>query len=121
MSKPSIEDRQANMRERQKAKRPAVAKELPITLGLSTPPEPNFNGMRESRIAKPIVVRPWPRLLTIELAADYVGVSRSTIDEWVAEGKLHPHPLPGIRGRRHLEKIVFEKRELERFLGLRPE
>jgi hypothetical protein len=117
MSK-TIEERQAEMRERQ----------IRVDLGTPKLPEVKFKGVptrraptAEPRIAKPIVLRPWPRLLTAELAADYAGVSRSTIDEWVSEGKLHPHPLPGIRGRRTLEKIVFEKSELERFLGLRPE
>ena len=70
--------------------------------------------------AQPII-RPWPRLLNIETAADYVGVSRGTIREWYESGKLQPHPLPGIRGRQSLDKIVFEKTQLDRFVGLRPE
>lgn len=68
-----------------------------------------------------VVVRPWPRLLTIDVAADYLGVSAGTIKEWLADGKIRPHPLPGIRGRDQLEKIVFERSILDRFVGLRPE
>lgn len=112
-----IEERQEAMRIRQRARKPVdcvVVERNEATLSPTKQP-------RSTTVETPPIVRPWPRLLTIELAADYVGVSRSTIDEWVAEGKLHPFPLPGIRGRPRLEKIVFEKRELERFLGLRPE
>lgn len=70
---------------------------------------------------KPAVVRPWPRLLDFDTAADYCGVSRGTIKEWYASGRLKAHPLPGIRGRDELEKIVFERSQLDRFVGLRPE
>lgn len=117
MSK-TIEERQAEMRARQLASRKpservvAIAAkhpDIPVALA-ELPVEPKL-----------IVVRPWPRLLTIELAADYAGVSRSTINEWMAEGKLRPYPLPGIRGRQSLDKIVFERSVLDRFLGLRPE
>jgi hypothetical protein len=65
-----------------------------------------------------IIQRPWPRLLSIEVAADYAGVSPGVIKEWYAEGKINSHPLPGIRGRKHLEKLVFERSEFDRFLGV---
>ncbi len=68
-----------------------------------------------------IIARPWPRLLTIELAADYVGVSRRTVEEWLEDGRLKSHELPGIRGRKTLDKIVIERTQLDRFVGLRPE
>ena len=67
------------------------------------------------------IFRPWPRLLDLETAANYLGVSQSTVRAWLDEGKIRPHPLPGIRGRHSLEKIVFERAELDRFVGLRPE
>ncbi len=67
------------------------------------------------------IIRPWPRLLNMELAADYIGVKATTIREWLQEGKLRPHPLPGIRGRDRLDRIVFERSQLDRFVGLKPE
>lgn len=72
--------------------------------------------MNEKRI-----LRPWPRLLSIEVAADYLSVGRGTILLWHAEGKLRAHELPGIRGRQALDKIVFERSQLDRFVGLKPE
>jgi excisionase family DNA binding protein len=66
------------------------------------------------------ILRPWPPLLTLDGAADYVGVSRRVIEAWLKEGKLQPHELPGIRGRDRLEKTVIERGELERLVGIRP-
>lgn len=65
-----------------------------------------------------IIARPWPALLDVERAADYLSVSIATIKEWMTAGKLKAHPLPGIRGRRSLEKIVFTREEIERCAGI---
>jgi hypothetical protein len=59
-----------------------------------------------------------PALFSIDAAAHYAGVSRSMILQWLAEGRLAPHPLPPIRGRSRCEKIVFTRDELDRCLGL---
>lgn len=116
MSK-SIEERQAAMRERHLAAKLRLPVSTAKAVLADIPPD-----VIEPRPKKTtFIVRPWPALLTIDVAADYAGVSRTTINEWMAEGKIRPHVLPGIRGRRDLEKIVFERSQFERFLGLRPE
>lgn len=75
-------------------------------------------GRRAAGMKERVIARPWPALLTVELAADYLSVSVTTIREWLADGKLEPHPLPGIRGRRSLDRIVFRLEEVERCAGI---
>jgi hypothetical protein len=117
-----LNERQEAMRARQEARLsrihhwPPVKHEPPpppARLDEADPPQP---APRET-----IIVRPWPPLLDMAMAADYAGVSRTTIKEWHQSGQLRAHVLPGIRGRRDLDKIVFERRMLDKFLGLRSE
>jgi hypothetical protein len=118
----SLPERQAAMRERRAATSaadrmggwPPVKRE---------PPAPSAAVQQPAVItpASPIVLRPWPPLMGIDMAAEYAGVSRTTVKEWHLAGQLRSHTLPGIRGRRDLDKVVFERRVLDRFLGLKSE
>lgn len=69
-------------------------------------------------MSRSLIVRPWPRLLTVQLTADYLGVSAGMVREWLQEGQLRPHALPGIRGRDRCEKVLFRREDLDRFAGL---
>lgn len=56
-------------------------------------------------VVQPAIQRPWPRLLSRELAADYVGLGVSTIDG------LDGFPEPKQVGRRRL----YDIRDLDRW------
>ena len=55
----------------------------------------------------PVKVAGWPRLLTVEMAALYLGLSPKTI-------RNHQHKLPGMR--KWGGKIVFDRRALDRMI-----
>jgi hypothetical protein len=127
-----LSERQEAMRERQEARLERTRLWPPVKR--APPPVPDRPGLRsrfvpsteEEKQDRPVpretfIVRPWPPLLDIDMAAAYAGVSRTTIKEWHQSGQLRAHVLPGIRGRRDLDKVVFERRALDRFLGLRSE
>ena len=55
----------------------------------------------------PLAVRVWPRLLTIDMAARYLGLSAKTI-------RNHGNLLPGKRS--WGGKVVFDRHEIDRML-----
>ena len=55
----------------------------------------------------PLAIRVWPRLLTIDMAARYLGLSAKTI-------RNHGNLLPGKRS--WGGKVVFDRHEIDRML-----
>lgn len=49
------------------------------------------------------------RLLTVKQAAEFLGVSESTLRRWADEGRVPHRRMPGSRYRR------FEREDIERF------
>jgi hypothetical protein len=64
----------------------------------------------------------WPRLVDDHGAAEYLGVSRWSVRDWVAAGKLPVVTLPATRpreGERHreaLRRILFDLQNLDTFV-----
>ena len=62
------------------------------------------------------------RVFDADAAADYLSVSTWTIRDWTAAGYLHPLRLPGRpprdgeRPRQRFRRLLFDKRELDRFV-----
>ncbi len=54
-----------------------------------------------------IILATWPRLLTVELAALYLGLSPKTI-------RNHRYRLPGLR--KWGDKIVFDRHAIDRMI-----
>lgn len=72
----------------------------------------------------------WPRLMSLEIAADYLSLSKRTLEDWVREGLLHPVPMPGAAIRRNgnvvapakarrIAKILIDREDLDRFIETR--
>ena len=65
---------------------------------------------------------PVPRGLSVAEAADYLGVSKWTVFDYLAAGYIRALDLPALRPRsgdrpkRRLRRIVIDRRELDRFL-----
>jgi len=55
------------------------------------------------------------RALTIQEAAEYVGVSRGTLDNWLAKGLLPYEELPGNGARAYRFRRI-RKSDLDEFL-----
>jgi hypothetical protein len=72
-------------------------------------------------VSKQQNLRPWPRLMDIDTAADYLSLSRRILEQYVAEGQIVPQELPGVLGRKKLDKILFDRVVLDRFAKVRPE
>ncbi|HXH20481.1 MAG TPA: helix-turn-helix domain-containing protein, partial [Dehalococcoidia bacterium] len=55
----------------------------------------------------------WPRLLSLEAAAEYLSVSAWTVRQWVAAGVLRPVILPPIERRRRrregLRRVLLDR------------
>ena len=64
----------------------------------------------------------WPRLLDDRGAAEYLGVSRWTIRDWIAAGRLRPVPLPplaareGERQQDALKRVLLNRYSLDEFV-----
>lgn len=56
-----------------------------------------------------------PELFTLEAAAHYLGVSKRTVEEYVATGMLPTHKLPGVNGERdgYLKRTLIRKIDLD--------
>ena len=54
-----------------------------------------------------LVVAAWPRMLDLQMAALYLGISAKTI-------RNHRHKLPGMR--KWGDKIVFDRHALDRMI-----
>lgn len=54
-----------------------------------------------------VVIASWPRLLTVEQAAAYLGLSPKTI-------RNHRYRLPGMR--KWGDKVVFDRQAIDRML-----
>lgn len=58
-----------------------------------------------------------PKVFTIDAAAHYLGVSKRTVEEWIANNVLKTHRLPGTQGdEEFLKKTHILKRELDRLI-----
>ena len=57
-----------------------------------------------------------PRLLGLQDAARYVGVSTWTIRAYLADGRLRRVRLPGPGGGEPLERILLDREELDRLV-----
>ena len=79
-----------------------------------------------------VVLHAWPRLLDVHLAAAYLGLSASTVRDYVHAGLLQPVGLPGSRLRhskatiarpqdRNLVKLLFDRKDLDLFVDQRKE
>ncbi len=74
-----------------------------MTALTSQPEEPPRAGTPQNGM----VLTSWPRLLSVELAAQYLSVSAKTI-------RNHRYRLPGLR--KWGNKIVFDRHALDRML-----
>jgi hypothetical protein len=54
----------------------------------------------------------WPRLLSIELAAEYLSISPKTIRNGL--GPRAPQPLP-VKAKRFGKRVLFDIKDLERY------
>jgi hypothetical protein len=54
----------------------------------------------------------WPRLLSIELAAEYLSISPKTIRNGL--GPRAPQPFP-VKAKRFGKRVLFDIKDLERY------
>lgn len=57
-------------------------------------------------------INAWPRLLDIEAAAHYIGLSPKTLRNRL--GRKAEDPFP-VKPKRHGRKLVFDVKDLDRF------
>ena len=63
----------------------------------------------------PIFAR-WPALLSDREAADYLGVSRSLVREWLAEGRISRVLLPHPSGYGYVKRTLISREDLDSFI-----
>ena len=67
-------------------------------------------GMENRQIVK--MVARWPKLLSIELAAEYLSISPKTIRNGL--GPRAPQPFP-VKAKRFRKRVLFDINDLERY------
>jgi hypothetical protein len=60
---------------------------------------------------KPII-RPWPRLLSIDDAAEFIGLSPGTLRNRLCRRAADPFP---VRPKRQGRRVVFDIKDLEKY------
>lgn len=60
-----------------------------------------------------------PEVLTIDGAAFYLGVSKSTVEDYISNGQIHTFRLPASQKDKegeYLKRTLIRKGELDRFI-----
>ena len=58
-----------------------------------------------------------PELFTIDAAAHYLGVSKSSVEKYITKQMLHTYRLPALNGgREYMERILIRRAELDKFI-----
>jgi len=82
----------------------------------TAPQNPRMNAERNaSALATQAVTPIHPRLLDLEGAAQYLGVSSWTIRSLLDGGKLHRVRLPGEDGK-EIRKVLIDRNDLDHFI-----
>ena len=67
----------------------------------------------ENGIAQVVrLIARWPKLLSIEQAAEYLSISPKTIRNGL--GPRAPHPFP-VKAKRFGKRVLFDIKDLERY------
>ena len=64
-----------------------------------------------------------PLLFSIESAANYLGVSKRTVEQYIHDGQIRTYRLPAVGAQAenlglYLKKTLIHRSELERFVNL---
>ena len=70
-----------------------------------------MNEQMKNTLAMRLVAR-WPKLLSIELAAEYLSISPKTIRNGL--GPRAPQPFP-VKAKRFRKRVLFDINDLERY------
>lgn len=58
-----------------------------------------------------------PEVFSVEAAAHYLGVSKSTVEDYIRTGQLHTFRLPAVQKEgEYLKRTLIRKGELDRFI-----
>ena len=70
------------------------------------------------RKSRPIIIGTWPKLLTVEMAAEYIGLAPKTLRNRLGRRAKEPFPVkPRRQGR---GKIVFLREDLDKYAANLP-
>jgi hypothetical protein len=89
-----------------------------------------FGGNAHRDRAMRTALSSWPRLMSLAIAADYLSLSKRTLEDWVHEGLLQPVPMPGAAIRkngnivahakaRRIAKILIDRADLDLLIDQR--
>jgi hypothetical protein len=78
----------------------------------------NYDQSDQKKHRRPITIGAWPKLLTIELAAQYIGLAPKTLRNRLGRRAKEPFPVkPRRQGR---GKIVFLRDDLDKYAAKLP-
>jgi hypothetical protein len=73
--------------------------------------------MRDSKIDKIIHIHGWPRAMTVDLAARYIGLAPKTLRNRLCRHTDNPFP---VKSRKQGGKRMFFKEDLDKYLDELP-
>jgi|SRR5262245_4345780 len=103
-----------SVRLRRKPGRPRKAQSVSVTAG-AYPGTPRRNNSNSGAVAYEAIGHMPPRLLDLQAAAMYLGVSPWTIRDLEAKGTLRRVNIPVGTGR-GLRKLLFDRQELDQLV-----
>ena len=69
--------------------------------------------MCEQKVKKTVQIYAWPRSMTVDLAAHYIGLAPKTLRNRICRGAVNPFP---VKSRRQGGKRMFFKEDLDAYL-----